>query len=313
MKRPIPLAALAALAAPIGLAFAIAQFHEPFRVDALLNTTGVNVNAGRAIFQANCQSCHAIQRNGVEGNGPNLAAIGREGASRRPGLSAPEYILESILDPSKFRAPVARGVMPQEIAANLAPGQIRDLVAFLASQNARPDLARIARLEVPDDRPGHGPKRAINREQVELGLEVFRTRAACANCHTLHSERKYEHLIAPPLFLASAFDDAYLHESIREPSRVVADGYKQVNVATDDGRVLSGRLLRDDPDALLLLTLDAQGNAEPVTIPRDQIATDDDGQPALARTSVSPMPQGFAETLNPAEIEAVVAVLKSLY
>ncbi len=317
MKRlPSPAVAaraLVCLVVPIALTFAIAQVRQPFHLDALLNTSGVSIAAGRALFEQNCRVCHSISRHGVEGTAPSLAAIGHDGASRVPGLGAPEYILESILDPSKFRAPGARGVMPQDIAASLPPEPIRDLVAFLASQGARPDLPSIARLEISATRPGTRPRRTVVRSQVERGLEVFQTKAACGNCHTLHPERKYFQLLAPPLFLASSFEDAYLFESIREPSRVVVPGYELVHVATIDGRLFSGRLLRDDPTSLLLLTLDAQGNAEPVAIPRNQIDTDDSGQPALTRTQVSPMPQGFAETLSPEEIDAVVAVLKSLH
>lgn len=304
--------ALAALAAPLAVAFAVAQAHRPFRLGTLINTAGVDPTAGQALFQQNCSACHATQRNAVEGSGPNLAAIGRDAAGRREGLDAPGYLLESILDPAAFRAPGARGVMPQDIAARLGPGQVRDLVAYLAGLGAEPDLDRIARLEVPEARDEDAPRRVVIRSQMERGLEVLRTKAACINCHTLHPERKYQHLLAPPLFLASAFDDAYLVESIREPSRVIAEGFETVHVATVDGRVLSGRLLRDEPDALLMLTLDAQGAAEPVAIPRDLVETDDDGRPAIVRTDVSPMPQGFADQLTAEEIDAVVALLKCL-
>lgn len=97
---------------------------------------------GLAAFMAvACNACHAIQD--VEGAvgqvGPDLTHIATVAAGRIPGVSARDYIVESIVDPDAFIVPdcpigpCQRGLMPPDFGQRLSEQELDDLVAFLLS------------------------------------------------------------------------------------------------------------------------------------------------------------------------------------
>ena len=84
-----------------------------------------------------CYQCHTIE--GVpeaEGLiGPDHTHIGRDAIGRIQGLSAEEYLRQSILDPPAHVAPdvvrATEGLMIAAITEKLTPDQVDALVAFL--------------------------------------------------------------------------------------------------------------------------------------------------------------------------------------
>jgi cytochrome c oxidase subunit 4 len=95
---------------------------------------------GRSIFtgKGGCAACHTIE--GVSSGlvGPDLTHIGTDGANRKPGTSAREYIRESIREPEAFIASgVERanpGLMTSAITASLSDAEVEALVEFLLAQ-----------------------------------------------------------------------------------------------------------------------------------------------------------------------------------
>ena len=88
----------------------------------------------RVYLDNGCGGCHTIEGLSAGTVGPNQTTIGTLAETRIPGMSAEEYIHESILDPSAFvfeRYP--DGVMPKNYNELIEPYQISDLVAFLLS------------------------------------------------------------------------------------------------------------------------------------------------------------------------------------
>ncbi|MCH8088509.1 MAG: c-type cytochrome [Chloroflexi bacterium] len=93
--------------------------------------------AGEQVFTTasplTCSTCHSID--GTTGLGPSLQGIATRAETRVPGLSAGEYITQSILDPNAF---VVDGfppsLMPQNFSETLTTQDIADVVAFLLSQ-----------------------------------------------------------------------------------------------------------------------------------------------------------------------------------
>ncbi len=66
--------------------------------------------------------------------GPDLTHIGSVAATRKPGMSAEEYIRESIVNPNAFIVPGFQpDIMPQDFGTRLTQQQINDLVTYLAS------------------------------------------------------------------------------------------------------------------------------------------------------------------------------------
>lgn len=90
------------------------------------------------ILNAGCGACHAIGSLGEAGKvGPDLSAIGAVAGERVPGLSAVDYMRQSILQPNAFIAPdcpngpCLANVMPQDYETRLAPEQVETMVDYL--------------------------------------------------------------------------------------------------------------------------------------------------------------------------------------
>ena len=106
------------------------QFHD-------LRTAG-DPEMGRRLFleevpgvNAGCRLCHSLEP-GVRLVGPSLYGIGTTAAQRVPGLSAEEYLYQSIVEPDAYVVPgFQAGMMPPDARERLTEEQIQDLVAFL--------------------------------------------------------------------------------------------------------------------------------------------------------------------------------------
>ena len=87
---------------------------------------------GKQIFIASgCGSCHALSDVGTSGTvGPSLDNLA--GASPQPGLSAEEYVRESIVDPETYVVKgFARDGMP-DYSDRLDEAEVTELVGYLA-------------------------------------------------------------------------------------------------------------------------------------------------------------------------------------
>lgn len=89
---------------------------------------------GKQLFQTlACNTCHTAPGMGSAVIGPPLTDIGTIAATRRPGYSAGQYLVESITHPNDF---IVTGYQPNLMPATFAtlpPDQLNDLVAYLAS------------------------------------------------------------------------------------------------------------------------------------------------------------------------------------
>lgn len=98
------------------------------------------MSQGKDIFAGSggCGACHTVEGITVGLVGPDLTHIGSEGSERKPGVSAKDYITESILAPEDFVPDgVERaipGIMTRGITAGLSESQVEALVAFLLAQ-----------------------------------------------------------------------------------------------------------------------------------------------------------------------------------
>lgn len=100
--------------------------------------TGGDPLAGKRLFyeqatgtNAGCRICHSLEP-GETLVGPSLAGIATRAATRVPGMSAEEYIRQSILEPDAYVvAGFPPGLMVPNLGEILTPEQIDDLVAFL--------------------------------------------------------------------------------------------------------------------------------------------------------------------------------------
>ena len=88
---------------------------------------------GRQLYRSlGCANCHEPNLFGQR-LGPPLDHIGTIAGTRRPGLSAEEYIRQSILDPGAFVVPGYQDSMPRDLGRDLSPTDLDALVAYLLS------------------------------------------------------------------------------------------------------------------------------------------------------------------------------------
>jgi len=78
-----------------------------------------------------CSTCHSLEP-GVTKVGPSHAGIADRAGTIVPGLSAEEFIRESIIDPdAHVKDGFFPGIMYQKYADDLTEQEISDLVAFM--------------------------------------------------------------------------------------------------------------------------------------------------------------------------------------
>jgi mono/diheme cytochrome c family protein len=259
---------------------------------------------GARLFRTNCAHCHNLVADDSPRYGPSLHEIGRVAGERKPGMSAEEYVLESVVAPSVFRPEGVAGAMPSNIWIHLTDDEIRDLVAFVLSHGGTPDRAKIRALVVPArPEPGTGTSK-VDRRLIDEGEAIFRDKGKCINCHRLRPDPDFT-LRAPSLLDFATIDKDTIRKSIEEPNAEIAAGYQQVNVPLKSLALVTGRLIHESDAGLDLLRVSEEGELETIFVPRADIA-----EAGYVKSDVSPMPP-VKDVLTPHEIDALVAFLKN--
>ena len=91
----------------------------------------------------------------------------------------------------------------------------------------------------------------------------------------------------------------YILENVLDPSAAVSRDYTVTNLATTDGRLISG-IIREQNDAALVI----QTANERLVVPREDVET-------IKPSTASMMPEGQLETLSQQEIRDLFAYLAS--
>src|SRR5881398_47638 len=146
------------------------------------------VKAGEEIFhtKGTCEICHRIGQKGTRA--PDLAGIGARAAKTKPGMSAKQYIIESLLQPGAYIVEGYPNIMPtvDKPPIGLNRSEVWAIAAFLESLGGTVDVtlndipatagaaaagggAAAAEVKIPGD-----PK------QGEL---VFQGKGTCIACH----------------------------------------------------------------------------------------------------------------------------------
>jgi putative heme-binding domain-containing protein len=220
------------------------------------------INQGRSLFRGVCAICHGIDARG--GRGPDLT-LGRwtHGDS----------------DAAIFST-IVKGVPGTE----MPPGDFRDeevwtLVSFLRSLSAGASV------------PLTGSS--------EAGEKIFFAEGLCFQCHMVRGKGGR---LGPDLSrIGAARSFAFLIESIREPSKEIADEYETVAVVTKDGKRIRG--VRKNEDTFSVQLMDEK-EAFHLLLKKD-----------LRETISEPkslMPEYSERTLNEKKLQDVLAYLVAL-
>ena len=137
--------------------------------------------------------------------------------------------------------------------------------------------------------------------KAENGREVF-FRAGANSCGACHRVQGRGQWIGPDLSTVGAkYGRDELLRSILSPSSAIGYNFRSLIVALDDGRVLTGLPVEDNPGRLVLKTADGQR-----TIVRPNQVDD------RKNSDVSLMPEGLAETMTDQDLADLLSFLGTL-
>jgi putative heme-binding domain-containing protein len=132
------------------------------------------------------------------------------------------------------------------------------------------------------------------------GKDIF-YQAQCSACHRYGDQGG---AIGPDLTaVATRFKRQDILESCTEPSKVLSEQYMNTAIATDDGRVIIGRIVNEDDEQVVIRTQPLE--PETATIKKSEIES-------RKLSKISPMPVGLLNTFTKEEILDLLAYLESL-
>ena len=127
------------------------------------------------------------------------------------------------------------------------------------------------------------------------GHRLFRDR--CATCHRLNGEGE---TIGPDLTYANRQDRDFLLVSLVDPGGVVRKEYQASIVATRDGRVLSGLIVEQTPEAIVLRDAKGQRTRSPAAEVQE-----------LKESDVSLMPESLYKEFSPEQLRDLFSFLQN--
>ena len=224
------------------------------------------VEAGKAIFngKGSCYSCHTLNPSAPLGRGPDLTDIGVGAATRKPGMGAKAYLVESLYDPAAFLVhgygkTMTSAWKPPISLSNL---EIEAVIAFLQSQGGEVDLAPFEPpVDIQTVAKEMEARPLIHAADAERGADVFVNVVKCIACHDISGIEKPENQTlddgvevfpGPDLTGIAALNSiGYIEESILKPNAEIVRGYGVVSVATGGG-VLQGTLISQNDEKIVL-------------------------------------------------------------
>lgn len=167
--------------------------------------------------------------------------------------------------------------------------------------------------QAPELPKPQGPGRAWTIEQInelaggslkqrdfQNGKKMF-SATRCVLCHRFAGDGG---ATGPDLTqLAGRFNTDALIEAIIEPSKVISDQYKSSQVLTDEGTVLTGRIVSENEEQISILT-DPEDSTQVVDVAKNSIEEIQDAK-------VSMMPKDLLQNLNKDEVLDLLAYLLS--
>ena len=275
------------------------------------------VEAGEAIFngKGKCNTCHNIGVGATKGRCPNLEGIGVSAGTRKPGVAAKEYLIESVYDPYAFLVPGYDKIMPPvwKPPISLKPLEIEAVIAFLQSQGGEVDVTPFT---PPVDLSKMGDLTAealppILTGDPKRGEHVFVEVAKCLACHNVDGIEKpaepavaegVEVVTAPDLTEIAALNELrYIEESILKPNAKIVQGYGSATVKVG-GVSMEGILVAQDTEKIVLRVKDEEGNEEEHTIQLSEL----DPEPIAELTNLTEAGYFWIQT-TPAEATAPIS------
>jgi len=134
---------------------------------------------------------------------------------------------------------------------------------------------------------------------LDQGRRVFAT-ALCYRCHRFAGQGG---MVGPDLTnVARRLNVHDLVEAIVDPDRVISDQYRAVQILSDDGHVVSGKITDIRGNTLVIMN-DPFDQSDLSMVQRDAIDQ-------MQWSKTSPMPRGLLDTFSAGEIAALLAFMR---
>ncbi len=204
--------------------------HPPPELQITVETdTDTLVGMGETLVKTKggCLLCHKISEVGNT-RGPDLRGVGGRAATRKPGLSAEAYLMESLVEPGayvveEFAAAGGVSIMPaaDKPPADMSPTELKALIAFLQSMSGEVTVEITAQdVQAADAKKQQTPSSPVI---THPGFAVI-TAQGCTACHDLKGNNR---LIGPPLtHVRERLSAAEIRQSIVNPNAVIAEGFQ---------------------------------------------------------------------------------------
>src|SRR5262249_13538901 len=144
--------------------------------------------AGEEIYKTKgtCEVCHRIGQKGTRA--PDLAGIGSRAGTRKPGVTAKAYIIESLLQPTAYVVEGYPPIMPagDKPPIGLSRSELWALTAFLESLGGTVDVKLDDIPKTAGAAAAGGGAAAVEVKipgDPKAGEQVFTTKAGCIACH----------------------------------------------------------------------------------------------------------------------------------
>jgi disulfide bond formation protein DsbB len=187
-----------------------------------------------------CLLCHKISEQGNT-RGPDLRGVGGRAATRKPGLNAEAYLMESLVEPgayvvAEFATAGGASIMPaaDRPPADMSPPELKALIAFLQSLGGEITVEVTAQdVEMAEARKQQAP---ASTASTHPGAGLL-TAKGCTACHDIKGTAR---LIGPPLTdVRERLSAAEIRQSIIDPNAVIADGFQPGLMLQDFADTLS--------------------------------------------------------------------------
>jgi mono/diheme cytochrome c family protein len=145
------------------------------------------VKAGEEVYKTkgSCETCHRIGQKGTRA--PDLAGVGSRAATRKPGMSAKAYIIESLLQPAAYVVEGYPPIMPvvDKPPIGLNRSELWAVTAFLESLGGTVDV-KLDDIPKTAGAPAGGtaaPAEVKIPGDPKSGEQVFQGKGGCIACH----------------------------------------------------------------------------------------------------------------------------------
>lgn len=191
---------------------------------AELADAGEEIVAGKGT----CLTCHTVGSHDDALRFPDLAGIGSRAASRVDGMSAVDYLAESMYDPNAFIVEGFLGGMPNVARPPIAlnDGEILAVIAYLESLGGEPSVTMDTELRWQSDDPTPTAAAPAATASAAAGPADGPTVFGAYLCNTCHAVDDPTPLVGPSLYdVGARLSRSELYEAVLEPDATVAEGY----------------------------------------------------------------------------------------